>query len=141
MQKRGSIWISKNSTIVISKLFLYVFEIFLVVSVYFFFSAQLSGIKNDVTPEEIYLSRDLAFLIDAIYTAPGIINYKYSHDEPILERFIFDFKDQKVDVSSEDIRQNYPYSENKKIPLNQIRITSPSSITFEKNNENLNIKE
>ena len=139
MQKRGNIWISKNSTIIISKLLLSLFELFLVVSIYLILVSQVNGIKNDVTFEELYISRDLALLIDAIYAAPGMVSYEYLNDKYDLTRFIFNFKDQNVEVNWEGVRAHYPYSEDKSIPINEIEIAYPEKIIFEKNNERLNI--
>ena len=140
MQKRGNIWTSKSSTIAISKLLLGFFELVLVIAVYLALVAQLSGIKSDMTFEELYISRDLAFLIDTIYAAPGTVNYEYSIDKPILNIFIFDFKDQNVNINWEGVTQNYPSSENKKIPLNNIVVRNPDSIVFEKNDEKMTIE-
>jgi len=141
MQKRGNIWNSKESSIAISKLLLFLFEAVLFASVYLFLLAQVSALKNDITYEELYISRDLAFLLDVLYAAPGTISYEYANDKPILRRFIYNFKQQVVELNWEGARSSYRYAEDTTIETKTDEIAYTDKLILEKDNKQLTIKD
>lgn len=138
MSKRGIFRTSKKSTLVTAEVLLTLFGLILVVGTYLILAAQVNGIKNDTTFEQLYLSRDIALLIDALQASPGEISYRYSNS--IISRFGYIFKGNKLDINFEGVVKSYPYLNDASSKLIEARILLPKTIIFEKSSQEFNIK-
>ena len=103
------------------EIFFNVFEIILAIIVI----VSLLNFINDVSEQTIfekdYLARDMALLINTLYTAPGDVSYTYNENAP-KSKFIYEFSPNKVEVygKEEALQQNHPFymfAENKYISL------------------------
>ena len=139
MSKRGYIWSSKRSTLVTAETLLAFFGMVLVVATYLILVSQVNGIKNDTTFEQLFLSRDLALLIDALQASPGDVSYQYSSD--IVWKFDFIFRDKEVKLNFEGVEKSYPYSEGQYSRLEGTKISAPKALIFENNNKIFSVNE
>jgi hypothetical protein len=137
MQKRGNILTSKKSSIVTAKTLMALFEILLFITTYLILLSQLNGIKTNNVFEQIYLSRDLALLVDVLQSSPGDIEYNYDND--IVSKFKYTFKDGEAAADFETVRKSFPYSRYNSIKSRDATILNPESIIFRKKNNEFNI--
>jgi hypothetical protein len=100
-------------------LFFNVFELILAAIVII----ALLQFVNDVAEQTIfaknYFARDISILVNALYAAPGDVDYIYNED---TSKFIFDFNSNRLTVYEEkDPEDNrnifYFYAENKNYPF------------------------
>lgn len=117
MGKRGKILSFFKKGQVESELFFIIIEIILVLGIAITFFSFVNSIAKNTMIEKNYFSRDLALLIDVIYSSPGDIYYNYFHEEDdVMNKFNFLFDEQKVEVSEAEIEQkplpvSYPYAD------------------------------
>ncbi len=75
----------------------------------------LASLQNNTLLEKNYLSRDLALLVDSMYSSPGNVEYTYNTNVVNISKFNFFFKDQKVstvEIGNEEAVQ-YWYADDK----------------------------
>ena len=122
-------------------LFFNVFELILAAIVII----ALFKFVNDVAEQTIfaknYFARDMSLLVNALYAAPGDVDYIYNES---TSKFIFDFNSNRVTVyeegDSEDNRNIlYFYEENKNIPIQDttLILEEGKRIRFSKSGTNL----
>ena len=118
-RKKRGVNLFNNKDGISHDLFFNVFELILAAIVII----ALFQFVNDVAEQTIfaknYFARDMALLVNALYAAPGEVDYTYNED---TSNFIFDFNSNRLTVyeegDSEDNRNIlYFYAENKNIPI------------------------
>jgi len=127
---------SKKATLVTAKSMLALFGLVMVVVVYLMLASQVNGIKNDTTFEQIYISRDIALLTDAIKSSPSDITYKYSNK--ISSRFDYTFGKDNLDLNFEGNVESFPYMA--KGAESGTRLLYPQVIVFEKKDGMFSVK-
>ncbi len=100
----------------------------------------IDDVRNDTFFERSLLSKDLALTIGTIQSLPGKIHY--THDGKLLEKFNITFEKNDVVVAEEEKKTSYPFYVGKRFSDNYIKIfEGPSTITFTKSENTLNVEE
>jgi len=119
------------------------FQILIAITVYWTLQSYIDSVAEDTMFEKSYLSKDLALLTDTIYSSPGEVRYLYTNDKAELNKFEFEFSNQKVSVSEieaeEKLEAKYPYGEDLKFPYSGQLIRRINQIAFSKTKINLEI--
>lgn len=140
-RKKRGVNIFKYKNGISHDLFFNVFELILAVIVII----ALFKFVNDVAEQTIfaknYFARDMALLVNALYAAPGDVDYIYNES---TSKFMFDFNSNRVVVyeegDSEDNRNIlYFYAENENIPFQDAALSHEDGkrIKFSKSRTNL----
>jgi len=141
MKKRG-IFSSRRASTEEQSVFFFG-EIILIGIVFLILLSYVNSIRDDTLMEKNYLSRDLALIVDSIYSAPGNIEYSYSFKDVGLEKFVFGFRKQRAVVVEEnsELEVKFPYAENL-VSFKPLHITNINDKTlgFVKAGNNFNIQ-
>ncbi len=118
-------------------------QLLIAVMVYWILQSYIDSVAKDTLFEKHYLARDLALLTDTIYGSPGNVDYVYSNERAELNKFNFDFSDQRVKVSEIGAEQRadvaYPYGEDLNLTIREHVVNSPNSMAFSKTGETFRI--
>ncbi|MBI2655904.1 hypothetical protein HYX06_05790 [Candidatus Woesearchaeota archaeon] len=103
------------------EVFFNMFELVLAGIVIFSLYNFINDVSKQTIFEKNYLARDMALLINTLYTAPGDVSYTYN-ENAAKSKFIYGFSPNKVEVyeKEEALQQNHPFylfAENKDIAL------------------------
>jgi len=141
MKKRGKMSIFKKAQT--RPIYHILFQVLIAVTVYWILQSYIDSVAKDTMFEKSYLSKDLALLIDTIYSSPGEVDYLYTNDRAELNKFEFDFDKQKVSVveieGKEKIKVEYPYGEDLRFPYSGKKIQRVNQIALSKTKSNLEI--
>ena len=143
MKKRGKNKNFLNKKAQTNELYLILFQIIIAVTVYWILQSYIDSVAEDTLFEKSYLSKDLALLTNTIYSSPGEINYLYINDKVELNKFEFDFNNQKVMISEieaeEKLELEYPYGEDLKFIYSGQKLREVNQIAFSKDETHLEI--
>ena len=137
MQKRG-----KKGAINEQLLFL-IIDITIILVVWLALFNYVRSVERDTLFDKIYLTKDIALLINTAYSSPGNLFYTYSSDELDLSLFDFYFKDGFVTIKENpDGNELYfPYAADSSFETELPNIVSPEKIEFAKTDNKLQAKE
>ena len=146
IKKKGSRLIFNNKNGINQELFFNIFEVvlaFIVILSLFYF---INDVVKQTIFEKNYLARDLAILVNTIYSAPGDVNYDYKENSDKFQ-FVFNFTPNKVEVYSYEEKEpgehlNYLFGEDKIIAFgykNLIYDKENVKIEFLKSDDYINI--
>jgi hypothetical protein len=134
MEKRGKCLLCKKAQT--NEVYHILIQVIIAVTIFLILQAYISSVAKDTLFEKSYLSKDIALLIESIYTSPGEVTYTYAHRKAELDRFQFEFDEQKVSVREtgveEEITVEYPYAEDLNFPSAMKRISGATKIEFSK---------
>ena len=129
------------------EVFFNIFELILAMIVIVSLLKFINDVSEQTIFEKNYLARDMALLINTLYTAPGDVSYIYNEDTANF-KFIYGFMPNKVEVyeKEEALQQNhpfYPFAENKKIKFgyDKIEYKEDLRIRFSKGADEIGIAE
>ena len=146
MQKRGNFkFLNKKATIAIRQSLIHLGMFVLAAVVLLLMVHYVSSIEKNSDFEMLYFGRDLALLINAIYSAPGNVEYVYLSDKFSLSVYNIEFKplspeDEKpvVKIIYKGVSKSYPYAKGSQ-GTDSFLIQAPKSIKFSKNNQQLTV--
>lgn len=137
MQKRG-FFSNNKGTLVTRQMLIHLGMIGLLVLIYFFLDAYVDSIRQDTQFEQLFLSRDIALLMNSLYSAPGNVEYTYSFENLDLSKYNFELKelsssDDKpiVEVKGHELKKTYPYATNS-LYKGTYRVSGAKEIKFSK---------
>lgn len=143
MKKRGKNKKFLDKKAQTNELYHILFQILIAITVYWILQSYIDSVAKDTLFEKSYLSKDLALLTNTIYSSPGEIKYLYTNDKVGLNKFEFDFTNQKVRVSEieaeEKLEVEYPYGEDLAFPYSGQKLYKINQMAFSKNEANLEI--
>ena len=120
-------------------------QILIALAIYWILQSYIDSVAKDTLFEKYYLSRDLSLLTNTIYGAPGEIKYIYANDKAELNKFEFEFREQKVSVdeteSKGQLKLEQPYGEDISSPFSGQKISNSNQIAFSKTKNNLEINQ
>ena len=139
MLKRGLLKFSnKKGSLITRQMLIHLGMISLLVFVYFLLKGYVDSVRNDAQFEMTFLTRDLALLMNTIYSAPGDVDYEYSYDKMNFYNFNFEIGDASdldnkptVKVAGYEQKKLYPYAKNLE-DRGKYSIASPKSLKFTK---------
>ena len=141
MKKRGIFtFLGKRADT--NKIYFILIEIVIALAVYWALQSYVDSVAKDTLFEKYYLSNDLSLLAETVYIGQGDLSYYYSNDLVQLNRFSFDFGQQKANVVENEGKLPFaqPYGEDTKIPYSGQRIEIREKIEFTKTKDRLEIK-
>lgn len=113
------------------------------ITVYWTLQSYIDSVAEDTMFEKSYLSKDLALLTDTIYSSPGEVRYLYTNDKAELNKFEFEFSNQKVSVSEvkakEKLKGTYPFGQDMNLEFKTNLFYEPQKLTFSKTNKRLEL--
>ena len=144
MKKRGTykkIFLHKKAQD--NEIYHILIQILIAIMVYWALQSYIDSVAKDTLFEKLYLSKDIALLINTIYGGPGEVNYLYTNIKAELNTFEFDFKEQKASVNEFDSKGKLvveqPYGEDLNFPYSGQKLVKPDQISFSKTKNNLKI--
>ena len=141
MKKRGIFtFLGKRADT--NKIYFILIEIVIALAVYWALQSYVDSVAKDTLFEKYYLSNDLSLLAETVYIGQGDLSYYYSNDLVQLNRFSFDFGQQKAGIveTEGNLPVAQPYGEDTKIPYSGQRIEIREKIEFTKTKDRLEIK-
>lgn len=100
MAKRGSgVLRSRKGMEFMEDFLLWIFYVIIAAAIGLAFFSMVNQIASKGGFEKSYLSRDLAYVANAVYYAPGDVKFSYRQQGIELERFAFSFDDGVVSVA------------------------------------------
>ena len=116
----------------------------LIAVIYFFLNGYVSSIKNDAQFEMTFLVRDLALLSNALYSAPGNVQYEYFLSDKDLANFNFQISSNNEDVpiikaSAYEQSKQYPYGKNYNDKKKYV-ISNKNSLKFSKQEDKIKVE-
>ena len=119
MEKRGLLYIlNKKSQVSIRQMLIHLAMAGLLVFVFILMLKYVKSIENDTEFQNIFLSKDIALLMNTLYSAPGNVEYTYSSGKFDLTKFSLEITDYGTDkkptirIGAGNIPKNYPYGKN-----------------------------
>ena len=143
MQKRG-FFSNNKGNLITRQMLIHLGMIGLLVLIYFFLDAYVDSIRQDTQFEQLFLSRDIALLMNSLYSAPGNVEYTYSFENLDLSRYDFEFDSVHPDnmptiiISREQIKKNYPYGSNQESKEHS-KISNSNGIKFSKSDSKVKV--
>ena len=145
MQKRGIFKFSnKKGTYTIGKMLMHLGMLVLATSIALLF-IWAKSIEKDTEFQKIFLSRDVALLVNTLYSLPGKVEYTYSFNKLDLNNFNFEFKplsttDDRpiVRVQDNSVGKSYPFGKTlqEQYPYS---ISGANSLKFSKSDTKLTV--
>jgi len=129
------------------ELYYIIMELLIVVLIAVLMFGFVKNLGTNTFFEKLYMSRDLALVVNTIYAAPGDVQYTYSNDKVNMIKFYFRFNLQKATIDEKEINKepsstaNYYYYGDvydEKNPLSNYLI-KPKEIKFIKTDNLLKI--
>lgn len=121
-----------------------IIQVIIAVAIYLILQSYIDSVAKDTLFEKSYLSKDIALMINTIYASPGELSYTYANDKAELNKFEFNFGDQKVRIkeakSDKKLDVEYPYGEDLKTPFSAQRISNSNKLVFSKTKNTLEVK-
>lgn len=135
----------KRGTITLRQTLIHLGMLALVAFVFYLLTSYVNSIRQNSDFDMLFLSRDLALLLNSLYSAPGNVEYIYATDDTALSSLKLEFKqlsssDDKpvVRVEYEGASRTYPYA--KPSPTSEaFLIQVPKSIKFDKKDNQLTV--
>ncbi|MBI2657815.1 hypothetical protein HYX08_03935 [Candidatus Woesearchaeota archaeon] len=119
MKKRAVLhFSSKKSQVTIRQMLIHIAMAALLLFVVVLMVIYVKSIENDTGFQNIFLSRDIALLMNTLYSAPGNVDYEYSFNKLDLSKFnlqITEYEDDKtptIRIGAEGMPKNYHYGRN-----------------------------
>lgn len=119
MKKRGILhFLSKRGQVPIRQMIIHITMAALLLFVVALMIRYVKSIEDDTEFQNIFMSRDIALLMNTIYSAPGNVDYAYSFDKLDMSKFklqITEYEDDKtptIRIGADGIPKNYPYGKN-----------------------------
>ena len=98
--------------------------------------AYVNAIIDSSFYDKIYFSRDIAVTINAIYSAPGMVDYIYHKPDVDMSKYQFEIKSGLVGVSKNgvagDLQIFYPFGVNAFIPIEEHTVYGPYKLEIKK---------
>jgi len=142
MQKRGFKFLNKKSQLITRNMIIHLGMIGILFLISFVLFSYVKSIEKDTEFQKIFLSRDLALMMNTLYSAPGNVEYTYSFDKLDLSKFKFEFKSledkQVAGVIDESIAKTYPYAKPSQSKEENL-VYNANSIKFSKNAAKLTV--
>ncbi len=116
-------------------------QILIALAVYITLQLYIDSVAKDTLFEKYYLSNDLSLLAETIYAGQGDLRYYYSNDKVKMDKFSFDFRQQKVNVVENEgnLPIPQPYGEDTKLPYSGLQIKGKNEIILTKTRDKLEI--
>ena len=138
---KNKLFLSKKAQT--NEIYYILIQILIALVIYWALQSYVDSVAKDTLFEKSYLSKDIALLVNAIYSAPEEIRYIYTNEKVAINKFEFDFSQQTVIVSEIDAKVNIetkqPYGEDLSYPLLRHRLYNTNQIAFYKNENNLEV--
>ena len=118
-------------------------QLIIVIFVFAILMSYVKSVEKSTLFEKDYIAKDIALIIDANYAAPGEVEYSYKNTRIILDKFNFEFRNQKLRVTEAEKSQDagmiagYGDVKTKKI---DVSLNSPERIEFHKKDDSLQIR-
>ncbi len=118
-------------------------KIIIAIGVVFSMYAYISSIQRDTFFDKLYLSRDIAFLMDSVYSSQGRFYIEYKRD--MLKNYDVEFLKQRVKIieNNTDSKKKsliiYQFAEDLNYKTRANKISNSNKITFQKSNNILEI--
>ncbi len=140
MKKRG-IFSNKKAQGDIESYFVLI-KLILAFAAIFAMSAYVYSVATDTFFNKLYFSRDISFMANTVYFAPGNVYQEYNREG--LDKFGIGFEDQKVEVIEDEEKKkgltfNYFFAQDLNYNLKEERIKDSNKIAFQKSPCNLEI--
>ena len=147
MRKRAC-FLNKKGQLMTQRMMIHLGMLAIAAFVWYLLSTYVKSIEKDTEFHRIVLSRDIALLMNTLYSAPGDVNYVYSNDKLLTEsisnkfgneqfkaiKFQFDFVDAGTPttiIKEGAAETSYPYAKPAESPYaNSVQF--PVSIGFSK---------
>ncbi len=111
-------------------------QVAIALAVYLTMQAYIDSVSKNTLFEKVYLSKDSGMLMDTIYGSPGEVTYEYKNDLVGLNRFKFNFKNQRASIdeteSKSKLTAEQPYGEDINAPYSGNDISGSDYIIFSK---------
>lgn len=119
-----------------------VFQLLMIASIFALLMMYVSSLREQTLFTKVALSRDLAFVVNSVYSAPGNLEYTYYATELNLSQFDYKFDNQNVNILEGDLPTIYPFGEDTLFSESIFRIiTNPKTIQFQNIGYNFLIQE
>jgi len=117
-KKRRRNLIFNNKKGLSHELFFNIFELTLAAMIALALFLFVSDVAEQTIFQKNFLVRDLALVVNTLYTAPGDVVFNYGED---TSKFTLEFTENKITVTRKGVEDNsnifYLFAENKKIPF------------------------
>ena len=118
MQKRSIFkFLNKKGTLITRQMLEHLIKLGFLFFIYYLLQSYVKSIEKDTEFQKIFLSRDIALLVNTLYTAPGEVTYNYHSDKLDLSKFKLELKSLSttdenpiIRVEGDGIGKNYPYA-------------------------------
>ncbi|MDP3766230.1 MAG: hypothetical protein Q8R04_06990 [Nanoarchaeota archaeon] len=134
MKKRGKNRLFLNKKADANEIYHILIQILIAITAYWILQSYIDSVAKDTLFEKLYLSKDLASLVNIIYGSPGEVNYVYSNDRAELNRFKFGFDGQMIKVEETDskgkLAAEQPYAEDLALPYSGQKLPNVQKMTF-----------
>lgn len=142
MVKKRGIFLGKKANLDIESYFIIIKFVILMAAI-LAMSAYVYSVVSDTFFQKMYFSRDIAFTINTLYSAPGSIYHEYTRKN--LEKFEIDFSQNKVGLRENDetkkgLAFNYFYASDLDYGLEKDLIKDSNKIFLQKLPYNFEIK-
>ncbi|MBW2966385.1 hypothetical protein KY342_04750 [Candidatus Woesearchaeota archaeon] len=109
-----------------------VFQLLMIAAIFALLMLYVNSLREQTLFTKIALSRDLAFVVDTVYAAPGNLEYTYYATELNLSEFDYKFEKQNVNVLEKDLPTLYPFGEDRLFLESRfMTIKNPKTIQFQ----------
>lgn len=88
-----------------------IFQLMMITAIFASLMFYVGSLKNQTLFKKLALSRDLALTVNALYAAPGNIEYTYYSTNLNISEFDYGFSNQMVNVFEDERPTSYPYGE------------------------------
>ena len=105
--------LNKKGQLISQRMMIHLGMLAIAAFVWYLLSTYVKSIEKDTEFHRIVLSRDVALLMNTIYSAPGDVEYAYSNDKLNILNFKFEFVDAGTPmtiVKEDAIETKYPYA-------------------------------
>lgn len=144
MKKRGINRISLYKKSQTREIYHILIQVSIAIAIFWILQSYINSVEEDTMFEKSYLSKDLALLTEAIYSAPGNVEYNYSNDKADLSRYSLNFGEQRITIletgEQKEIKSFFPYGEDQYLYLEARNFYGVHEIHYSKNQDKLEIK-
>lgn len=87
-----------NKKAELNETYLVLIQIIIALAIYVALQRYIDSVAEDTLFEKYYLANDLALFANVVYGSPGDIDYVYANYIVELDKFEFEFKNQRVRI-------------------------------------------
>lgn len=142
MKKRGKSFFNPKKAAITNQLIFILIQVSMAIVIFWSLVTWEKSVADNTIYEKIYLSKDVALVLNTIYSSPGDIYYVYSNENSELSIFNFEFKDQKLYVGEDkkgEIPAEHPFADNINITREYKDVKNKDIVIFSKNQDSVRI--